>query len=116
MMNSLLRISLFCEAGHRLKKQVGYTFRPLYKLSFWVDTGGIKNISNSQGLEICDVVYKAPQLSASPSFGLTLHSIALDCQRSFVARGGPFFTLSVEFFTSVVGAVLTYFVVMIQFK
>ncbi|XP_059470471.1 uncharacterized protein LOC132193666 [Neocloeon triangulifer] len=89
MMNSIIRISLFCEAGHRLRKE---------------------------GLAICDVIYKAPILRSTPSLGLALHSVALDCQRSFVARGGPFFTLSVEFFTSVAGAVLTYFVVLIQFK
>ncbi|XP_065340382.1 uncharacterized protein LOC135939758 [Cloeon dipterum] len=89
MMNSIIRISLFCEAGHRLRKE---------------------------GLAICDVIYKAPVLRTAPSVGLALHSVALDCQRSFVARGGPFFTLSVEFFTSVAGAVLTYFVVLIQFK
>jgi hypothetical protein len=55
-------------------------------------------------------------MNLTPSLGLKLHSAALDCHNSFVAKCGHFFNLSFEFFASVFGTVLTYFVVLLQLK
>ncbi|CAB3373131.1 Hypothetical predicted protein [Cloeon dipterum] len=42
------------------------------------------------------------------------HILLVETQRSFAVRGGPFFKLSLEFFATIIGAVFTYFMVLIQ--
>ncbi|KAF4525331.1 Odorant receptor 27 [Ephemera danica] len=84
---SLLPIFLYCHAGHRLR---------------------------IKGEEITEAACRGPWMQMNSALVPGVHLIALDCSRSFVARGGPFFTLSLEFFASVMGAVLTYLVVLLQ--
>ncbi|KAF4525332.1 Odorant receptor 26 [Ephemera danica] len=86
---AILPIFLYCQAGHRLRTQAD---------------------------ALVEATCRCPWLRVTPSLVPGLHLVALDCSRSFVARGGPFFTLSLEFFASVVGAVLTYLVVLLQIK
>ncbi|KAF4525329.1 Odorant receptor 30 [Ephemera danica] len=86
---TFLDVFLYCEAGHRLK---------------------------TQGEAITDAVCQGPWLHMKSSFVPGMNLVANNCSRSFVARGGPFFTLSLEFFASLVGAVLTYLIVLLQIK
>jgi hypothetical protein len=53
-----------------------------------------------------------PDASLLPGYNL----MVIDTQRTFIVKGGPFFTLNLEYFVSLMGAVLTYFVVLVQFK
>jgi hypothetical protein len=53
-----------------------------------------------------------PDQSVLPGYNL----IIADAQRSFTVKGGPFFILSLEYFASLMGTVLTYFLVMVQLK
>jgi len=46
----------------------------------------------------------------------SLNLIVVELQRSFSARGGPFFTLNLEFFATMMGAVFTYFIILAQMK
>lgn len=43
-----------------------------------------------------------------------LNLVAQENQHRFVVRGGPFFVLGLEFFATIVGAVLTYLIVLLQ--
>jgi len=45
-----------------------------------------------------------------------MNLIVVELQRSFSAKGGPFFTFSLEFFASIMGTILTYFIVLVQIK
>jgi hypothetical protein len=49
-------------------------------------------------------------LSVIPSLNL----IVAELQRSFSARGGPFFNLNMELFLQILGAVFTYFIILVQ--
>jgi hypothetical protein len=69
-----------------------------------------------QGEAVAEAICRGPWLETKPSLVPGLHLVALECSRCFVVRGGPFFTLSLEFFASVVGAILTYLVVLLQMK
>ncbi|CAB3373135.1 Hypothetical predicted protein [Cloeon dipterum] len=51
---------------------------------------------------------------SNPVLVSTFHLMADDAQNNFLLRGGPFFTLNMEFLTSVVGLVVTYFIVLLQ--
>ncbi|XP_059478050.1 uncharacterized protein LOC132198192 [Neocloeon triangulifer] len=85
----LTEIYLYCEVGHRIKKQ-----------------------ADAMG----DVIFHGPWLRLEAHVVPVVHFLSLDCQRSFSAVGGPFFTLSLEFFATVVGAFFTYFIVAVQIK
>ncbi|KAF4525333.1 Odorant receptor 25 [Ephemera danica] len=86
---SVLPLFLYCHAGQNLR---------------------------TQGEALAEMAFRGPWLHMKPALMPGVLLLALDCSRSFVARGGPFFTLSLEFFASVVGAVLTYLVVLLQMK
>jgi hypothetical protein len=64
---------------------------------------------------LCDAIYRSPVINAEGA-GQALHFAAIDCDRSLAVRGGPFFQLSMEFFMSLLGGVLTYFIVLVQFN
>ncbi|CAB3376462.1 Hypothetical predicted protein [Cloeon dipterum] len=85
----LTEIYLYCDSGHRIKLQRD---------------------------ALVDVVYHGPWLRIEKKLIPVVHFLTLDCQRSFQVTGGPFFTLSLEFFASVVGVVFTYFIVAMQIK
>ncbi|KAF4525330.1 Odorant receptor 28 [Ephemera danica] len=88
-MMTMLEVFIYCEAGHQLR---------------------------TQGDAITATACQGPWLNMKPSLVPGIHLVALDCSRCFVLRGGPFFTLSLEFFASLVGAVFTYLVVLLQMK
>ncbi|KAF4521012.1 Odorant receptor 33 [Ephemera danica] len=85
----VIQTFLYCEAGHRLKQQ---------------------------GEGISEAVCRIPWLRTQPYLVPGLQLLVQDCSRSFVVRIGPFFTLSMEFFSSLIGVVLTYFIVLVQFN
>lgn len=60
--------------------------------------------------ELCTGPWPGPESTVS------LNLIVGNIQRNVSVRGGPFFTLNMEFFTSILGTVLAYFVVLIQFR
>ena len=106
----LLQTFLYCHAGEQLKQQVRQGHLPSRQGQ------GSHSRLMLQGQELSEAACRAPWLRAHPALVPGLHLVALDCRRCFVVRGGPFFTLSLEFFASVVGAVITYLVVLLQIK
>jgi hypothetical protein len=69
-----------------------------------------------KGYALCDAIYRTPIINADEGVGQALHFASIDCERSLAVRGGPFFQLSMEFFMSLLGGVLTYFIVLVQFN
>ncbi|XP_059474613.1 uncharacterized protein LOC132196165 [Neocloeon triangulifer] len=64
---------------------------------------------------LTDTICTGPRCNLRLAEGLN-YLVALDLQRSFTVRGGPFFNVNLEFFASIIGVVFTYFVVLVQIK
>ncbi|KAF4526555.1 Odorant receptor 32 [Ephemera danica] len=86
---NLMPTVIVCHAGHRFRRK---------------------------GHAVSDAVRRCDWLRAPRALVPGLSLVAADCRDSFLLRGGPFFTVGLEFLVSVVGAVLTYLVVLLQFK
>jgi hypothetical protein len=46
----------------------------------------------------------------------SLNLVVIELERCFLAKGGPFFIFKMDFFASIMGAVFTYFIILVQIK
>jgi hypothetical protein len=61
--------------------------------------------------KICDgSPWKDPKLV--PCYNLVI----VDAEKNLIVRGGAFFTLNMEYLASMLGTVLTYFIVLVQIR
>jgi len=69
-----------------------------------------------QGEELCRAIYREPWLEIDPQLVPLMNMIAVDSQQTFLIKVGPFMVLTYEFFLQLLGAVITYLLIIVQFK
>lgn len=96
-----------CKSGQNLKDAVSF-----FLFKFLTLKNGI--LLKFQVVHLADTVSTGPWDDLGIASSLNL--VVIELQRSFSAKGGPFFTFNFEFFAQIMGAVFTYFIILVQIK
>lgn len=70
----------------------------------------------SQGESLCRLIYRTPWTDVNQKLISLMHMTATDTRETFLINAGPFMVLSYEFFIQLIGVVITYILILFQFK
>jgi len=62
------------------------------------------------------MIYRTPWMEVNHNLIPLMHMTATDTKHTFCIKAGPFMVLSYEFFIQLIGVVITYFLILYQFK